>query len=92
MRVAHPEWLLLIPLLGPEHAFSPYLVAAAGVNFARLRLVDSPDFTLDDSRLQAVAQVGGGFELRLSQRFSLQKMQSNHKLVTTKQKLRLLTR
>ena len=62
---------LLVPFLGPEHSFSPYLVGAVGINFARLRLVDSPDFTLDDSRLQSVAQLGGGFEIRLSQRFSL---------------------
>lgn len=62
---------LLIPFLGPEHAFSPYLVGAVGLNFAQLRLVDTPGFRLDDSRLQGLAQVGGGFEVRLGQHLSL---------------------
>jgi len=62
---------LIIPILGPEHAFTPYLVGAAGLNFADLRLVDTPNLTLDDRRVQALAQIGGGLELRLGQHVAL---------------------
>ena len=62
---------LLIPFLGPEHVLSPYLVLAAGLNFADLQLIDTPSFKLDDKRVQGLGQLGGGLELRgalLSQR------------------------
>lgn len=62
---------LMVPFLGPEHLFSPYVVFAAGVNFADLRLVDTPALKLDDNRIQALGQLGGGFELRLGQHFAL---------------------
>ena len=62
---------LLVPFLGPEHAFSPYFVAAGGVNFADLNLVDSDAFKLDDKRAQLLGQLGGGVELRLGHRFAI---------------------
>jgi hypothetical protein len=62
---------LLIPFIGPEHILSPYLVGAAGLNFADLRLIDGATLQLDDSRTQLVGQVGGGLELRLGQHFAL---------------------
>jgi hypothetical protein len=62
---------LLVPFLGPEHLFSPYVVFAAGVNFADLRLVDTPALKLDDNRIQVLGQLGGGIELRLGQHVAL---------------------
>ncbi len=62
---------LMIPILGPEYALSPYLVGAVGLNFADLHLIDTDSFKLDDSRTQAVAQVGAGLELRLGHHFAI---------------------
>jgi hypothetical protein len=62
---------LIVPILGPEHIFTPYLVAAGGVNFADLHMIDTPGFKLDDTRTQIVGQVGGGLELRLGRHFAL---------------------
>lgn len=62
---------MMIPILGPEYALSPYLVFGGGVNFADLRLLDAPTMKIDDKRTQAVAQVGAGLELRLGNHFAI---------------------
>ncbi len=62
---------MIIPILGPEYALSPYLVFGGGVNFADLRLLDAPTMTIDDARTQLVAQAGAGLELRLGSHFAL---------------------
>jgi hypothetical protein len=62
---------LMIPILGPEYALSPYFVGAVGMNFASLRLIDAETKKLDDRRTQALAQAGGGLELRLGRRFAI---------------------
>ena len=62
---------LQIPFLGPEYVLTPYAVVAAGVNFAHLTLIDATNKQLADTRTQAVAQAGGGLELRLGPRFSI---------------------
>jgi hypothetical protein len=62
---------MIIPILGPEYALSPYFVFGGGVNFADLHIIDEPSHPLDDKRAQLVAQVGFGLELRLGQHFAL---------------------
>ena len=62
---------LLVPFLGPEHMLSPYFVVAGGINFADLKLVDAPGFKVDDTRAQAIGQIGGGLELRLGRHFAI---------------------
>src|SRR5262249_27324112 len=62
---------LLVPILGPEHMLSPYLVGAVGLNFADLKLIAAPTFQLDDTRPQALAQLGAGLELRLGKHFAI---------------------
>src|SRR5204863_8782934 len=62
---------LVIPILGPEYALSPYLVGAAGVNFADVTLIDAPTYQLHDSRKQVIGQAGAGLELRLGQHLAL---------------------
>jgi hypothetical protein len=62
---------LMIPLVGPEHILAPYLVGAVGLNFANLRLIDSPSYSLEDDRTQFLANGGGGLELRLGHHFAI---------------------
>lgn len=62
---------LLVPFLGPEHAVSPYFVTAVGLNFADLRMIDTPTVRLDDKRTQGLANLGFGLEARLGQHFAL---------------------
>jgi hypothetical protein len=62
---------LLVPILGPEYRLSPYLVGAVGLNFADLKLIDASTLQLDDSRTQALAQLGAGLELRLGNHFAI---------------------
>jgi hypothetical protein len=62
---------LVIHILGPEYVLSPYLVFAGGVNFADLKVADSPELHVSDSRIQALAQGGFGLELRLGRHFAI---------------------
>ena len=62
---------MLIPILGPEYALSPYIVLGAGINFADLRLLDAPTMKIDDARTQLIAQGGAGLELRLGNHFAI---------------------
>lgn len=62
---------LMVPFLGPEHAVTPYFVTAAGLNFADLRMIDTPTVRLDDKRVQGLANLGFGLEARLGQHFAL---------------------
>ena len=62
---------LLVPILGPEAMLTPYLVGTVGVNFADLHILDVPSHNIEDSRTQALAQVGFGLEMRLFPHLSL---------------------
>lgn len=61
---------MMVYFLGPEAIISPYVVGAAGLNFANVEFMDTPSLKIRDERTQAMAQLGGGLELRLGQHFA----------------------
>lgn len=62
---------MMIPILGPERLLSPYFVGAIGLNFSNLKILDAPTLQIEDKRVQSLAQVGFGLELRLGRHFAL---------------------